>query len=132
MKKATPMNRLLQGDVGSGKTVVAVAAMLAAIEAGYQAALMSPTEILAEQHYLNISSLLKGLPVNVLILTSSYNKYSHLIWSGAVDLVVGTHALIQEDIRFKNLGLVVIDEQHRFGVVQRGALRKKDLILILL
>ena len=127
MKKTTPMNRLLQGDVGSGKTVVAVAAMLAAIEAGYQAALMAPTEILAEQHYLNISSLLKGLPVNVLILTSSYNKYSHLIWSGAVDLVVGTHALIQEDIRFKNLGLVVIDEQHRFGVVQRGALRKKGL-----
>lgn len=127
MKKPTPMNRLLQGDVGSGKTVVAVTAMLAAIECGYQAALMAPTEILAEQHYLNISSMLKGLPVNILIHTSSYNKHSNLISSGAVDLIIGTHALIQENIRFKNLGLVVIDEQHRFGVIQRAMLKKKGL-----
>lgn len=127
MKKPTPMNRLLQGDVGSGKTVVAVAAMLAAVECGYQAALMAPTEILAEQHYLNIASLLKGLPVNVLIFTSSYNKHANLISSGAADIVIGTHALIQEDIHFKNLGFVVIDEQHRFGVIQRAALKKKGL-----
>ncbi|MEN2994945.1 MAG: ATP-dependent DNA helicase RecG [Thermodesulfovibrio sp.] len=127
MKKPTPMNRLLQGDVGSGKTVVATAAMLAAIECGYQAALMAPTEILAEQHYLNISSMLKGLPVNILIHTSSYNKHSNLISSGAVNLIIGTHALIQENIRFKNLGLVVIDEQHRFGVIQRAMLKKKGL-----
>ncbi len=127
MKKPIPMNRLLQGDVGSGKTVVALAAMLAAIECGYQAALMAPTEILAEQHYLNISSLLKGLPVNVLIYTSSYNKHSNLICSGAVNLIIGTHALIQEDIHFKNLGIVVIDEQHRFGVIQRAMLKKKGM-----
>ncbi|GLI53911.1 ATP-dependent DNA helicase RecG [Thermodesulfovibrio yellowstonii] len=127
MKKTIPMNRLLQGDVGSGKTVVAVAAMLAAIECGYQAALMAPTEILAEQHYLNISSLLKGLPINTLIYTSSYNKHSNLICSGAVNLIIGTHALIQEDIHFKNLGIVVIDEQHRFGVIQRVMLKKKGL-----
>lgn len=127
MKKPVPMNRLLQGDVGSGKTVVAVAAMLAGIECGYQAALMAPTEILAEQHYLNISSLLKGLPVNILIYTSSYSKHSNLISSGAVNLIIGTHALIQEDIHFKNLGIVVIDEQHRFGVIQRAMLKKKGL-----
>lgn len=127
MKKPVPMNRLLQGDVGSGKTVVAVTAMLAAIECGYQAALMAPTEILAEQHYLNISSLLKGLPVNILIYTSSYSKHSNLISSGAVNLIIGTHALIQEDIHFKNLGIVVIDEQHRFGVIQRAMLKKKGL-----
>lgn len=127
MKKPIPMNRLLQGDVGSGKTVVAVASMLSAIECGYQTALMAPTEILAEQHYLNISSLLRDLPVNVIIFTSSYNKHSNLISSGAVELVIGTHALIQEDIHFKKLGLVVIDEQHRFGVIQRATLKKKGL-----
>ncbi|GAQ95424.1 ATP-dependent DNA helicase RecG [Thermodesulfovibrio aggregans] len=127
MKKPTPMNRLLQGDVGSGKTVVALAAMLAAIECGYQAALMAPTEILAEQHYLNIYSMLKGLPVNVLIYTSTHNKHANLIASGDANLVVGTHALIQEDVHFKNLGFVVIDEQHRFGVIQRAMLKKKGL-----
>lgn len=126
MEKPTPMNRLLQGDVGSGKTVVALVAMLAAVECGYQAALMAPTEILAEQHYLNIYSLLKGLPVNVVILTSS-NRHANLISSGAADLIIGTHALIQEDVHFKNLGFVVIDEQHRFGVIQRAALKKKGL-----
>lgn len=119
------MNRLLQGDVGSGKTVVALAAMLAAIECGYQAALMAPTEILAEQHYLNIYSMLKGLPVNVLIYTSTHNKHANLIASGDANLVVGTHALIQEDVHFKNLGFVVIDEQHRFGVIQRAMLKKR-------
>ncbi|MGB9710470.1 MAG: ATP-dependent DNA helicase RecG [Thermodesulfovibrio sp.] len=127
MEKPTPMNRLLQGDVGSGKTVVALAAMLAAIECGYQAALMAPTEILAEQHYLNISSLVKGLPVNVLIFTSTYNKHANLIASGTANLIIGTHALIQQNVHFKNLGLVVIDEQHRFGVIQRAMLKKKGL-----
>ncbi|GAB6184230.1 ATP-dependent DNA helicase RecG [Thermodesulfovibrio hydrogeniphilus] len=127
MKKPIPMNRLLQGDVGSGKTVVAVSAMLAAVECGYQAALMAPTEILAEQHYLNISSLLKELPLNIIIYTSTYNKHGNLIASGAADIVIGTHALIQEDVRFKKLGLIVIDEQHRFGVVQRATLKKKGI-----
>ncbi|WP_353684587.1 ATP-dependent DNA helicase RecG [Thermodesulfovibrio sp. 3907-1M] len=127
MEKPVPMNRLLQGDVGSGKTVVAVAAMLAAIECGYQAALMAPTEILAEQHYINIYSMLKGLPVNVLIFTSTYNKHANLIASGDANLIIGTHALIQEDVHFKNLGFVVIDEQHRFGVIQRAILKKKGL-----
>ncbi|GAB5046584.1 ATP-dependent DNA helicase RecG [Thermodesulfovibrio sp. TK110] len=127
MEKPVPMNRLLQGDVGSGKTVVAVAAMLAAIECGYQAALMAPTEILAEQHYINIYSMLKGLPVNLLIFTSTYNKHANLIASGDANLIIGTHALIQEDIHFKNLGFVVIDEQHRFGVIQRAMLKKKGI-----
>lgn len=127
MEKPVPMNRLIQGDVGSGKTVVALAAMLAAVECGYQAALMAPTEILAEQHYLNISSMLKNMPINIIILTSAYNKQTNLLASGSADLVIGTHALIQEDIHFKNLGLVVIDEQHRFGVIQRAMLKKKGL-----
>ncbi len=127
MKKTVPMNRLLQGDVGSGKTVVAVAAMLAAVECGYQAALMAPTEILAEQHYFNISSLLKELPLNVVIYTSTHNKHGNLLASGAADIIIGTHALIQEEVKFKKLGLIVIDEQHRFGVVQRATLKKKGL-----
>lgn len=127
MKKPVPMNRLLQGDVGSGKTVVALTAMLAAVECGYQSALMAPTEILAEQHYLNISSLLKGLPVNVIIVTSTHNKYSSLVSSGSAEIVVGTHALVEEHVHFKNLGLVVIDEQHRFGVIQRATLKNKGL-----
>ncbi|MEN2986499.1 MAG: ATP-dependent DNA helicase RecG [Thermodesulfovibrionaceae bacterium] len=125
MKKPTPMNRLLQGDVGSGKTVVAVAAMLSAVECGYQAALMAPTEILAEQHYLNILSLLKGLPINIVIHTSTHNKYINLISSGVANIIIGTHALIEENLKFYRLGLVVIDEQHRFGVIQRAMLRKK-------
>lgn len=125
MGKPTPMNRLLQGDVGSGKTFVALAAMLTAVECGYQAALMAPTEILAEQHFFNISNMLKGLPVNVTILTSLYNRGANLIASGAADIVIGTHALIQEGIIFRKLGLVVIDEQHRFGVIQRALLKKK-------
>ncbi len=125
MKKPTPMNRLLQGDVGCGKTVVALVAMLAAVEAGYQAALMAPTEILAEQHFYNIVSLLKNLKVNVIIHTSEYDKYANLISSGDANIVIGTHALIQEYVKFKNLGLVIIDEQHRFGVMQRYLLKKK-------
>ncbi len=125
MKRPVPMNRLLQGDVGCGKTIVALIAMLAAVEAGYQTALMAPTEILAEQHFKNISSLLKNLKVNVIIHTSEHNKYTNLISSGVAHIVVGTHALIQEYVKFKNLGLIVIDEQHRFGVIQRYLLKKK-------
>lgn len=125
MRKPVPMNRLLQGDVGCGKTVVALVAMLSAVEAGYQAALMAPTEILAEQHFYTIKSLLKNLKVNVIIHTSEHNRYTHMISSGDAHIVVGTHALIQDYVRFKNLGLVVIDEQHRFGVMQRYLLKKK-------
>src|SRR5208283_4469624 len=126
MKAHVPMNRLLQGDVGSGKTIVALLAMLAAVESGYQAALMAPTEILAEQHYLNIHTLVENLGLKIHLLTGSKrNKNIETISSGDADIVVGTHALIQEGVSFKNLGLIVIDEQHRFGVMQRATLRKK-------
>ncbi len=126
MKSHAPMNRLLQGDVGSGKTIVALLSMLAAVESGYQAALMAPTEILAEQHYLNIHALVENLGLNIHLLTGSKkNKSIETISSGDANIVVGTHALIQEGVSFKNLGLIVIDEQHRFGVMQRATLRKK-------
>ncbi len=126
MRRPYPMNRLLQGDVGSGKTVVALLAMLQAVESGYQAALMAPTEILAEQHYLNIHPLLKELGLRVALLTGSTRQRPlDEISSGQTNIVVGTHALIQGEVKFKHLGLVVIDEQHRFGVLQRAALRRK-------
>jgi ATP-dependent DNA helicase RecG len=132
-----PMSRLVQGDVGSGKTVVATAAMLMAVAAGKQAALMAPTEILAEQHYRTISTLLAdsaawGLnrPVSVELLTGSLRRVERgkvysAVASGQADIVVGTHALIQRHVTFRDLALVTVDEQHRFGVVQRGALRSK-------
>jgi ATP-dependent DNA helicase RecG len=127
-----PMNRLLQGDVGSGKTVVAAAAMAIAIESGAQAALMAPTEILAEQHANGISQLLADVPsgVSVRLLTGSLSAVEkNAIYeesaAGTVDLVIGTHALIQSGVHFSNLGLVIVDEQHRFGVEQRAALRQK-------
>lgn len=128
-----PMNRLLQGDVGSGKTVVAAVAMALAVAAGAQAALMAPTEILAEQHYRTLSALFArfpGRPIQVRLLTGSVTGaereaiYAGLA-DGSVDVAVGTHALIQESVTFHNLALVVIDEQHRFGVRQRAALRQK-------
>ncbi|NOX20006.1 MAG: ATP-dependent DNA helicase RecG [Nitrospirae bacterium] len=126
MEKPVPMNRLIQGDVGSGKTIVALSAMLKAVEAGYQAALMAPTEILAEQHYYNIKNLLDGTDVSIELLTGSKrDRRTDEIASGKVDIVIGTHALIQEAVEFKALGLVVIDEQHRFGVMQRAMLRRK-------
>ncbi len=126
MKSPAPMNRLIQGDVGSGKTIVALLAMLAAVESGYQSALMAPTEILAEQHYLNIHTLVENLGLKIQLLTGSKkNKNIETISSGDANIVVGTHALIQEGVSFKNLGLIVIDEQHRFGVMQRATLRKK-------
>jgi ATP-dependent DNA helicase RecG len=125
-----PMNRLLQGDVGSGKTIVATLAILTALEAGYQAALMAPTEILAEQHVLTLQELLPKLGVNVALLTGSVKGRDREallegVARGTIPMVVGTHALIQEGVVFRRLGLVVVDEQHRFGVVQRASLRAK-------
>ncbi len=126
MKRPHPMNRLMQGDVGCGKTVVALMAMTVAAECGYQSALMAPTEILAEQHYINIYRLIENLGLKICLLTGSKkDRPLDEIASGEIDMVVGTHALIQEGIIFKNLGLAVIDEQHRFGVMQRALLKKK-------
>jgi ATP-dependent DNA helicase RecG len=132
MKSDTPMNRLLQGDVGSGKTIVALIAMLAAMENGYQTALMVPTEILAEQQARNIKRILAKSPYRVESLTGSLKtadkkRLHQAITAGEVDACVGTHALIQESVSFKNLGLVIIDEQHRFGVMQRASLRARGL-----
>ena len=127
LSRAVPMRRLLQGDVGSGKTVVALYALLRAVEAGRQAALMAPTETLAEQHFLTIEELCAELGVRVSLLTSSVRAREHaavrqLIASGDAQLVVGTHALIQKEVDFRDLAVVVVDEQHRFGVEQRSAL----------
>lgn len=128
MRSSSPMHRLLQGDVGSGKTIVALISMLSAVECGYQAAIMAPTEILAEQHYLNIHRLVEELGLRIHLLTGSRkNKEYEAIASGETDIVIGTHALIQESVVFAKLGLIVIDEQHRFGVMQRASLRKKGL-----
>lgn len=125
------MRRLLQGDVGSGKTVVAVFAIYAAITAGFQAALMVPTEILAQQHFTKVDELLRPLGVRVALLTGDIKElekreiYRELA-DGTINVVIGTHALIQKDVHFKNLGLVIIDEQHRFGVNQRNTLIKRS------
>jgi ATP-dependent DNA helicase RecG len=132
LQRPHPMNRLLQGDVGAGKTIVALLAALVAMENGVQVAFMAPTEILAEQHFLNISQLLQASRFRVALLTGSIASAARReqlaeVESGAVHLVVGTHALVQGDVRFKQLGLVVIDEQHRFGVLQRATLRMKGL-----
>ena len=121
------MNRLLQGDVGCGKTVVALAAMLDAVEAGYQAALMAPTEILAEQHYLTIHRLIDKLGLKLLLLSGGSKKHDEHGASDHADIVIGTHALIQEAVKFRKLGFAVIDEQHKFGVMQRALLRKKGI-----
>ena len=125
-----PMNRLLQGDVGAGKTVVAAVAMFAAARSGAQAALMAPTEILAEQHYRGLSSLLAPIGLELALLTGSTPAAEKLeiyerLADGTIQIIIGTHALIQETVNFNNLALAVIDEQHRFGVEQRGALRDK-------
>ena len=127
-----PMNRLLQGDVGSGKTIVAIQAAILAIENGYQVALMAPTEILATQHYLYIKQLLKPLPYEVDLLISARQprekaELKRRIARGALNFVVGTHALLEEDVEFGRLGLVVVDEQHRFGVMQRYKLIRKGI-----
>ncbi|MEM7009160.1 MAG: ATP-dependent DNA helicase RecG [Thermodesulfobacteriota bacterium] len=130
MRSDKPMNRLLQGDVGSGKTIVAMLSMLKAVESGYQAVLMAPTEILAEQHLSSVLEYVKGLGIRVVFLKSGLSKsektsYYKAIMSGEAQIAVGTHALIQDKVEFKNLGLVVIDEQHRFGVMQRAQLMSK-------
>lgn len=130
MARPVPMNRLLQGDVGAGKTVVAAAAMVTAVAGGAQAAMMAPTEILAEQHFQGLDALLSPLGISVRLLTGSTTGaereqiYAGLA-DGSVNLIIGTHALIQENVQFNRLGLAVIDEQHRFGVDQRAALRDK-------
>jgi ATP-dependent DNA helicase RecG len=130
LEKPHPMNRLIQGDVGSGKTVVALLACLFVLECGYQAAIMAPTEVLAEQHFLNLRRWVEPLGVKVGLVTSSVkglereNLYQR-IRAGHIQLVIGTHAVIQEAVEFNRLGLAVIDEQHKFGVVQRGLLKKK-------
>lgn len=131
VKSGKQMNRLLQGDVGSGKTVVALMCMLMAIDNQYQASMMAPTEILAQQHFQTVTSLLGDMPVNVRLLTGSTRKKEREeilagILDGSVHILIGTHALIEEIVRFNNLGLVIIDEQHRFGVEQRAKLWKKN------
>ncbi len=130
MAQAAPMRRLLQGDVGSGKTIVALEAAVIAIENGYQVALMAPTEILATQHYLSARSILEGAGYRVVLLTGSQEAgqkkaVRRHIAQGNAQLVIGTHALIQESVEFDKLGLVIVDEQHRFGVMQRFRLMKK-------
>jgi len=124
-----PMNRLIQGDVGCGKTVVATVAMLVAVGSGLQAALMAPTEILAEQHYLNLHGLLEPLGVTCALLVGGRGKKREAalaaIADGSAGIVIGTHALIQQGVRFHKLGLAVIDEQHKFGVLQRAILKEK-------
>lgn len=129
MESKYPMNRLLQGDVGSGKTVVAIAAILLAVEAGYQAAFMAPTQILAEQHYAVLRRWLEPLGVKLSIRTASRQEESFLpLVEGdeKADVIIGTHALLYEKVSFSNLGLVVIDEQHKFGVAQRARLTSRE------
>ncbi len=132
MKAPYQMNRLLQGDVGSGKTIVSLFAMLLAIENGFQAAIMAPTEILAHQHYFALKKILKGLDLKITILLGGNYKgkkaIKNAIKKGEYNIVVGTHSLIQKDVFFKKLGLVIIDEQHRFGVLQRKRLAQKGQI----
>ncbi|MBI3257720.1 MAG: ATP-dependent DNA helicase RecG [Actinobacteria bacterium] len=145
LARPTPMHRLLQGDVGAGKTIVAVSALLTAVQGGHQGALMAPTEVLAEQHHAGIRTLLDGLtlkddnlfgerPVRVELLTnrttaSMRTKLAAALLAGEVDIVVGTHALLEDKVAFHSLGVAVIDEQHRFGVEQRAALRSKGEIV---
>ncbi len=132
LKSPHPMNRLLQGDVGCGKTIVALLAMTVAVENGFQAALMAPTEILSEQHHFNLKRLLEKTDFSIDLLTSSVKgsekeRILSDVASGRCQIIIGTHALIQEGVEFKNLGLAVIDEQHRFGVMQRSNLIEKGL-----
>ena len=127
-----PLNRLLQGDVGSGKTIVALLCMLIAVENGYQTVFMAPTEILAEQHFKTLAALLRSLPVNVRLLVGGQRSRLRKdvladVQRGSAQMVVGTHVLFEKGVEFANLGFVVIDEQHRFGVLQRASLRKKGV-----
>lgn len=127
------MNRLLQGDVGSGKTIVALLTMLLAVDNGYQSCLMAPTEILARQHFSNLTRLLEGLPVTVHLLTGSTRSAARktileALQDGVTHIIIGTHALIEAPVQFNNLGLAIVDEQHRFGVAQRAKLWEKAVI----
>lgn len=130
MCSSRQMSRMLQGDVGSGKTIVSLFAMLLAVDNGYQAALMAPTEILADQHYANLGRLLQGMPVNLALIKGGAGKAKEEIKkdlaAGSIDIVIGTHALLQENVGFHKLGFIVVDEQHRFGVEQRAGLARKD------
>jgi len=131
MGSGKQMNRLLQGDVGSGKTLVALMIILIAIDNNFQACLMVPTEILANQHFVSISKLIQGLNVEIGILTGSSKKSERNVLhqklqDGTINILIGTHALIEDTVKFKNLGLVIIDEQHRFGVVQRAKMWAKN------
>ncbi len=128
MRTPRPMNRLLHGDVGSGKTFVAMAAMLLAIDAGCQAALMAPTQILAEQHFLTFRRWLEPLGVRITLRTSNRDEANHLDAPGEAQIIIGTHALLYDDTEFRDLGLVVIDEQHKFGVSQRATLIRRGLV----
>ncbi|MFH0969260.1 MAG: ATP-dependent DNA helicase RecG [Patescibacteria group bacterium] len=141
LEKPRPMNRLLNGDVGSGKTIVAAISTLQAIQAGYQVAIMAPTEVLALQHFNNLTKILKDYKFDIALLTNSYqihktysmehgtkinrNEILEKLKNGNVNLIIGTHSLIQKDIRFKNLALIIVDEQHRFGVAQRAYLQQQ-------
>ena len=130
MARETAMNRLLQGDVGSGKTIVSMAAMITACENSYQAAIMAPTEILAQQHYQNIQNWASALGLNTVLLIGGLNNAQkkealNKIASGEANIIIGTHALISEGVDFHKLGMVVIDEQHRFGVMQRATLARQ-------
>lgn len=132
-QKGKIINRLIQGDVGSGKTVVSMVLMLYMIENSYQGAIMAPTEILATQHYYSVKEIFEKLGIRVALLTGSFSgkkkqKMLEDIKNGEYQLVIGTHAVIQENVEFKNLGLIIIDEQHRFGVMQRKALRDKGIL----
>ncbi|HER09017.1 MAG TPA: ATP-dependent DNA helicase RecG, partial [Bacteroides sp.] len=134
MGSGRQMNRLLQGDVGSGKTLVALMSMLIAIDNGFQACIMAPTEILAQQHFRSITAFLEGMELEVRLLTGSTKKSEREVihrglLEGTLPILIGTHALIEESVRFRNLGLVVIDEQHRFGVAQRARLWEKADVL---
>ncbi len=134
MGSGRQMNRLLQGDVGSGKTLVALMSMLIAIDNGFQACIMAPTEILAQQHFRSISGLLEGMDLQVRLLTGSTKKAERTaihegLLDGSLQILIGTHALIEDVVQFRNLGLVVIDEQHRFGVAQRARLWQKADVL---
>lgn len=129
-KSSKQMNRLVQGDVGSGKTIVAIIAMFNIVKNGYQAAMMAPTEILANQHYLEVKNLLQNFNLNICLLNGSVpSKQKEIIKQdlkdGKIDIIIGTHALIEDDVQFKNLAIVVTDEQHRFGVMQRSKLFNK-------
>lgn len=131
MSSGRQMNRLLQGDVGSGKTLVALMTMLIAMDNGFQASMMAPTEILAQQHFESISKMLQGMDVKVALLTGSSKKKEREVvlqgvLDGSIDILIGTHALLEDSVVFKNLGVVIIDEQHRFGVEQRAKLWNKS------